>query len=71
MRLTRFAGVVICLLLFTVSMYQIIGYYANARKAEEKFAQLAEMTEQAEDMPEEDTDETGETEKHYMRIVFK
>ena len=57
------AGVVICLLLFAVSVFQIISYYANAHKSEEEFARLAEMTEQAEDMPGEDTDDTGEAEE--------
>lgn len=54
------AGAVICLLIFVVSIFQIISHYANAHKAEEEFAQLAEMVEQAEDMPEEDVDETEE-----------
>lgn len=57
------AGAVICLLLFAVSVFQIISHYANAHKAEEEFAQLADMVEQAEDTPEEDTDKTGETEE--------
>ena len=54
------AGAVICILLFSVSMFQIISHYANAHKVEAEFAQLAEIVEQTED----DTDmgETGETE---------
>ena len=57
------AGAAICLLLFAVSVFQIISHYANAYKAEDEFAQLAEIVEQAEDTPEEDTDKTGETEE--------
>lgn len=57
------AGAGICLLLFIVSVFQIISHYANAHKAEEEFTQLAEIVGQAEDMPEEDTDKTGETEE--------
>lgn len=56
-------GAVICLLLLAVSVFQIISYYANAHKSEEEFARLAEMTEQAEDMPVEDTDDTREAEE--------
>lgn len=40
------AGAVICLLLFVVSIFQIISHYANAHKAEDEFAQLAEIVEQ-------------------------
>lgn len=57
------AGTVICLLLFSVSVFQIISHYANAYKAEDEFKQLAEIVEQAEDMPEEDADKTGEIEE--------
>ncbi|MDO4941307.1 MAG: class B sortase [Lachnospiraceae bacterium] len=39
-------GILICFLVFVISAYQIIRYYASAHKADEEFAQLAEMAEQ-------------------------
>lgn len=55
------AGALICLLLFAVSLFQMISHYASARKAEDEFAQLAEIVEQTEDDAEESKTE-GETE---------
>lgn len=54
------AGAAICLLLFAVSMFQVISHYANAHKADMEFERLAEIVEQTEDEPE---DEAGEKEE--------
>ena len=52
------AGAALCILLFLVSMFQVISYYASAGKSTEQFAQLAEIVEQAEE-----TEENEETPK--------
>ena len=46
------AGLAVCALLFGVSLFQVISHYAGAQKAEEEFAELTEIVEQTEDMPE-------------------
>ena len=46
------AGLAVCVLLFGVSLFQVISHYAGAQKAEEEFTKLAEIVEQTEDMPE-------------------
>lgn len=55
-------GTAICFLLFVISLSQVISHYANAHKADVEFAQLAEIVEQTEDSPEEES-KTGETEE--------
>ena len=45
------AGLAVCVLLFGVSLFQVISHYAGAQKAEEEFTELAEIVEQAEDTP--------------------
>lgn len=55
-------GTAICFLLFLISLSQVISHYANAHKADVEFAQLAEIVEQTEDSPEEES-KTGETEE--------
>lgn len=42
-------GIILCLLVFGVSAYQLIRYYTQAQKADEEFAQLAEIAEQSDD----------------------
>ena len=37
------AGLVVCVLLFGVSLFQVITHYAGAQKAEEEFTKLAEI----------------------------
>ena len=46
------AGLAVCVLLFGVSLFQVISHYAGAQKAEEEFTKLAEIVEQTEDTPE-------------------
>ena len=46
------AGLAVCVLLFGVSLFQVISHYTGAQKAEEEFTKLAEIVEQTEDMPE-------------------
>ena len=48
------AGLAVCVLLFGVSLFQVISHYAGAQKAEEEFTKLAEIVEQTEDTPEEE-----------------
>ena len=48
------AGLAVCVLLFGVSLFQVISHYAGAQKAEEEFTELAEIVEQTEDTPEEE-----------------
>ena len=48
------AGLVVCVLLFGVSLFQVITHYAGAQKAEEEFTKLAEIVEQTEDTPKEE-----------------
>lgn len=43
------AGTVFCILLFGISVFHIISYYARASKSANEFAQLAEIVEQAEE----------------------
>ena len=50
------AGLAVCVLLLGVSMFQVISHYAGAQKAEEEFTELAEIVEQVEDTPEEETE---------------
>ena len=40
------AGLAVCVLLFGVSLFQVISHYAGAQKAEEEFTKLAEIVEQ-------------------------
>lgn len=42
------AGLLVCSLLFLISTYQVSGYYADAKQAEEEFSFLAENVVQAE-----------------------
>lgn len=49
------AGLAVCVLLFGVSLFQVISHYAGAQKAEEEFTKLAEIVEQTEDTPEKET----------------
>lgn len=46
------AGLAVCILLFGMSLFQVISHYADAQKAEKEFTKLAEIVEQAEDTPE-------------------
>ena len=55
------AGLAVCVLLFGVSLFQVISHYAGAQKAEKEFAELAEIVDQAEDMPEKE--QGGEEQK--------
>ena len=48
------AGLAVCVLLFGVSLFQVISHYAGAQKAEKEFTELAEIVEQTEDTPEEE-----------------
>src|SRR5699024_2643296 len=48
------AGLAVCVLLFGVSLFQVISHYAGAQKAEEEFTELAQIVEQTEDTPEEE-----------------
>ena len=48
------AGLAVCVLLFGVSLFQVISHYAGAQKAEEEFTKLAEIVEQTENTPEEE-----------------
>ena len=47
------AGLAVCVLLFGVSLFQVISHYAGAQKAEKEFTELAQIVEQTEDTPEE------------------
>ena len=48
------AGLAVCVLLFGVSLSQVISHYVGAQKAEEEFTELAQIVEQTEDTPEEE-----------------
>lgn len=58
------AGLIISILLFSISLYQVISHYAGAKQAEEEFSLLAENVAQAEEStgkePEGETEENGE-----------
>lgn len=56
------AGLLVCSLLFLISIYQVSGYYADAKQAEKEFSSLVESVIQAEKEkePEEKTEENGE-----------
>lgn len=48
------AGLAVCVLLFGVSLFQVISHYVGAQKAEKEFTELAQIVEQTEDTPEEE-----------------
>lgn len=58
------AGLMISVLLFSISLYQVVSHYAGAKQAEEEFSLLAESVAQAEESaekePEGETEENGE-----------
>lgn len=58
------AGLIISILLFSLSLYQVISHYAGAKQAEEEFSLLAERVAQAEESAgkeqERESEENGE-----------
>ena len=54
------AGLIVCALLFSISLFQVISHFAGAQKAEDDFSRLAEIVAQAEETPEESEQGEGE-----------
>lgn len=54
------AGLMISVLLFSISLYQVVSHYAGAKQAEEEFSLLAECVAQPEESAEKEPEESEE-----------